>query len=148
MSQAAPRPLDLRDFLPYRLSVLTNRLSRKLAAFYAERFDLTISEWRTMAVLGQMPGLSADGVRERTEMDKVSVSRAVNRLLKKRYLKRSYAKDDKRRSILSLSARGHRVYTQIVPLARDFDAAIGAGLTSTERHALMSVLDKLDAALE
>ena len=148
MPQAAPRPLDLRDFLPYRLSVLTNRLSRKLAAFYSERFDLTISEWRIMAVLGQSPGLSADGVGERTEMDKVSVSRAVNRLLKKRYLKRSYAKEDKRRSILTLSARGYGVYTQIVPLARDFDAALGTGLTATERHALMSVLDKLDAALE
>ena len=148
MPPTMPRPLDLRDFLPYRLSVLTNRLSRKLSAFYSERFDLTIPEWRTMAVLGQMPGLSADGVGERTEMDKVSVSRAVNRLLKKRYLNRSYAKDDKRRSILSLSPRGHGVYVQIVPLARDFDAAIGAGLTAAERDALLCVLDKLDAALE
>lgn len=148
MPQAAPKPLDLQDFLPYRLSVLTNRLSRKLAAFYSERFDLTIPEWRTMAVLGQTPGLSADGVGARTEMDKVSVSRAVNRLLKKRYLKRSYAKDDKRRSILTLSSRGHGVYARIVPIARDLDAVIGTGLTTTERHALMAALDKLDAALE
>ncbi len=148
MSRAVPEPLDLSAFLPYRLSVLTNRLSRKLAALYSERFGLTIGEWRAMAVLGQTPGLSADGVGQRTAMDKVSVSRAVGRLLQKGYLERSYAEEDKRRSVLTLSARGYAVYAQIVPLARDFDAELGAELTAAERRDLMSLLEKLDLALE
>jgi DNA-binding MarR family transcriptional regulator len=147
MSRAGPEPLDLKAFLPYRLSVLTNRLSRKLAALYTDRFGLSIAEWRAMAVLGQTPGLSADGVGQRTEMDKVSVSRTVGRLLDKGYLERGYAAEDKRRSVLTLSPRGYAVYAQIVPLARDFDDELGAGLTTAERRELMSLIDKLDAGL-
>ena len=43
--------LELDQFLPYRLSVLANRLSRDLSRLYAERFDLTIAQWRVMAVV-------------------------------------------------------------------------------------------------
>ena len=51
--------LDLEHFLPYRLSVLSNRISQDIARLYAERFDLGVTEWRLLAVLGRYPGLSA-----------------------------------------------------------------------------------------
>ena len=36
--------LRLEDFLPYRLSVLSNRVSRTIAERYEERFQLSMSE--------------------------------------------------------------------------------------------------------
>ncbi|MCR6644506.1 MAG: MarR family winged helix-turn-helix transcriptional regulator [Terricaulis sp.] len=77
---AARDRLVLEQFLPYRLSILSNRVSRAIAARYAKAFDLTIPEWRIIAVLGRSPGLSAKDIAEATEMDKVAVSRAVARL--------------------------------------------------------------------
>jgi DNA-binding MarR family transcriptional regulator len=62
--------LDLDRFVPYRLSVLANRISNVIARQYSERFGLSIPEWRVMAVLGQTSGLSAREVALRTEMDK------------------------------------------------------------------------------
>jgi len=41
------KALRLETFLPYRLSVLANEVSTRLASVYAERFGLTIPEWRT-----------------------------------------------------------------------------------------------------
>ena len=73
--------LDLEHFLPYRLSVLSNRVSDAIARVYSERFALGVTEWRVMAVLGRYPDLSASEVAQRTAMDKVAVSRAVARLL-------------------------------------------------------------------
>src|SRR3546814_1367690 len=75
--------LELERFLPYRLSVLSNRVSQKIADTYAERFGLAVTEWRVIAVLGRYPDLSAGAVAERTAMDKVAVSRAVARLLER-----------------------------------------------------------------
>src|ERR1700729_619810 len=63
--------LVLDDFLPYRLSIVTNRASAAIALHYSKRFGLSIPEWRVMAVLGETPGLSARQVTERAEMDKV-----------------------------------------------------------------------------
>ena len=80
-----PRPpgLDLEHFLPYRLSVLSNRISQAIASRYAQRFEIGVTEWRVVAVLGRYPGLSAGEVAARTAMDKVAVSRALARLLER-----------------------------------------------------------------
>lgn len=134
---------DLNKFLPYRLSALTNRISHAFAQLYSERFDLTVPEWRVLAVLGQEAGLSADQVCARTEMDKVSVSRAVARLLEKGHLAREFARADRRRSELKLSARGRAVYRRIIPLGRVYEASLTAGLTPAERKALVNLLEKL-----
>ena len=80
----SPKPhaeLRLERFLPYRLSVLSNRVSQDIARLYSARFNLSITEWRVMAVLGHERGLSANTVAERTAMDKVAVSRAVSALM-------------------------------------------------------------------
>ena len=83
------RHLDLDRFVPYRLSVLTNRISNAIARHYSEQFGLSIAEWRVMAVLGQSPGLSASEVALRTEMDKVQVSRAVTSLVRRRRVQKT-----------------------------------------------------------
>src|SRR5260221_14227701 len=77
---AGESSLELERFLPYRLSVLTNRISTAIARIYVRRFALTVPEWRVMAVLGPFGAMPADAVCERTAMDKVRGSRAVARL--------------------------------------------------------------------
>ena len=41
----------LELFLPYRLSVLANRLSREFARRYQDEFGLSIPEWRVIAAV-------------------------------------------------------------------------------------------------
>jgi len=135
--------LNLDQFLPYRLSVVTNRISQGLAELYAERFGISITQWRVIAVLGREAGLSANEVSARTAMDKVAVSRAVARLLEQGLLKRQMRRDDKRRSVLQLSAKGERIYAQIVPLALDFERGLLDALDADERAALERALHKL-----
>ena len=138
-----PPGFNLKEFLPYRLSIVTNRISASFARLYSEQFNLSIPEWRVMAVLGQQPGLSADGVCAETEMDKVPVSRAVTKLLDKGLLNRAFSGADRRRSILSLSAAGRSMYAQIVPLALAYEAELKALLTDEEQSQLNVLLEKL-----
>jgi DNA-binding MarR family transcriptional regulator len=136
--------LELDRFLPYRLSVLSNRISQDIASLYAERFDLGVTEWRVMAVLGRYPDLSATEVAERTAMDKVAVSRAVTSLLEDGRLRRRTHGDDRRRSVLSLSAKGLRVYDEIVPLALAYERRLLEGLPADERAALHRLLSRME----
>lgn len=136
--------LDLEHFLPYRLSVLSNRVSGTIARIYTERFALGITEWRVMAVLGRYPGLSANEVAQRTAMDKVAVSRAVARLLDAGRLDREIHGDDRRRSVLRLSEAGYRIYDEVAPLALDFERRLLAGIDDNERAVLFRLLDRLD----
>ena len=138
--------LRLERFLPYRLSVLSNRISQDIAALYSKRFALGITEWRVMAVLGHEHNLSANQVAERTAMDKVAVSRAVSGLLEKKILIRQTDPADGRRSSLKLSAKGYSVFDQIVPLALTLERQILASLAPAEQTQLLAILDKLEAA--
>lgn len=135
--------LELDRFLPYRLSVLTNTISAAIANQYAERFDLSITEWRVLAILGRYPGISANEVAEHAAMDKVAVSRAVANLIKSARLKRAIDSNDRRRSMLSLSAKGQKVYDQVAPLAKRHEERLLAHLTEQECIWLDRIIDKL-----
>ncbi|MFA7320977.1 MAG: MarR family winged helix-turn-helix transcriptional regulator [Dokdonella sp.] len=135
--------LELETFLPYRLSVLSNTLSQAIAKVYDKRFDLSVTEWRAMAVLGNRPDISAREVAERTAMDKVAISRAVARMLKKGRIERSTARHDKRQSVLRLSEEGWRIYNQVAPLALEHEQRLLAHLDTEERQWLARILDTL-----
>ena len=145
-SPAAGDVLALERFLPYRLSVTTNRVSGALARLYQDRFDLSVPEWRVMATLGRFPGLTAGEVAERTAMDKVAVSRAVARLEAAGRLARTPDAADRRRAALTLSEAGTAVYRRIVPLARAYEAGLWQALPAAERDVLETALARVEAA--
>lgn len=135
--------LILEDFLPYRLSILSNTVSNTIATAYNKRFGLSIPEWRVIAVLGRFPGLSAVEVAERTLMDKVAVSRAVTKLINSGRVNRQIADADRRRSILRLSAEGRQVHDEIAPLALKFEEDLLHGLSEDEIQTLSVIMERL-----
>lgn len=146
-STASSDLLVLEDFLPYRLSILSNRVSRAIAARYAKAFDLTIPEWRVIAVLGRRTGLTAKEIAEATEMDKVAVSRAVARLVAARRVRASADAEDARRLRLSLTREGEGLHARIAPIALASEQRLLATLDARERHELDALIDRLlDAA--
>ena len=135
--------LKLEDFLPYKLSVLSNTVSTTVARAYDKRFKVSIPEWRVIAILGRFPGLSAVEVAERTMLDKVAVSRAVTKLIKKGRIDREFADADKRRSILNLSEEGKKLHDEIAELALAFERDLMEGLSPEELTQLDSLMERL-----
>lgn len=144
---SAAEPADrfkLETFLPYRLSVLANTVSEGVARGYRGRYDISVTEWRILAVLGRFPGISAREVAERTAMDKVAISRGVKTLVEKDLLTRRTDTDDRRRQHLHLTpGKGRAVVNAVIPQARAFEQRLLASLTSGERAALSAALAKL-----
>ena len=136
-------PLQLEHFLPYRLSILSNTISQAIADDYQSRYDISMTEWRVMAVLARFEGLSAREVAERTAMDKVAVSRALARLVEAGRVDRAIHDNDKRRSVLSLSAKGWAMHDEVAPMARVREREVLAKLDVDERAWLTRILDKL-----
>ncbi|MCR9071990.1 MAG: MarR family winged helix-turn-helix transcriptional regulator [Alphaproteobacteria bacterium] len=136
-------PLMLDRFLPYRLAVLANTVSKGIARLYAERFGITIPEWRILAILGAFGPATASEIQGRSAMDKVQVSRAIARLTEAALIQRTVDPDDRRRQTIAMTAEGERVYREIVPLARSREAALLEGFTPEEREMLDRLLDRL-----
>ena len=137
--------LKLEDFMPYRLAVLSHTVSTTVARAYDKRFSVSIPEWRVIAILGRFPGLSAVEVAERTMMDKVAVSRAVTKLIKKGRIDREFADADRRRSILNLSEEGRILHDEIAELALNFESDLLEGFSPEELTQLNNLMERLMA---
>ena len=130
--------LDLEIWLPYQGSVVSNRVSACLASMYGQRFGLTVSGWRVMAVLARYQPLSAKELAHRTAMDQVKITRAIGAMMSVGLINRRIDRADGRRLVLRLSRRGLDAYRQIVPLAQGIEAALLDSVTPAERAALRS----------
>jgi DNA-binding MarR family transcriptional regulator len=87
---------------------------------------------------GAVPGSSASEVSDRTAMDKVAVSRAVARLLERGFIQRETHGDDRRRSVLALSAAGFEVYETIAPMVIEITRKLMSVLSEEEEQVLES----------
>ncbi len=138
----------LESFLPYRLAVLANTVSKGIARLYADRFGITIPEWRVLAILGAFGPATASEIQGRSAMDKVQVSRAIARMLDAGLIDRTVNATDRRRQTIAMTAEGERVYGEIVPLARAREAALLEGFSAEERVLLDRLIGRLQERAE
>lgn len=135
--------LTLERYLPYRLSILSNKVSGIIAETYKSKFALSITEWRIMAVLGEYPGVSADEVSAKTQIEKSILSRAISKLLQRKLIAREFDAEDKRRSILALTKTGLSVYAEMVPISYDYEQRLLACFNQQEREQFSQLIDRL-----
>ena len=138
-----PTTLDLERFLPYQLSVLSNRISQDIAELYQTRHALGMTEWRVIAVLAEHPGISAGEAAERTAMDKVAISRAVASLTESGRVTRDTHEGDRRRAVLRLTPAGQAIHDDVAPLALAYERRLLDGLSDGERQALVALLSRI-----
>lgn len=144
-ARATAPALTLESFLPYRLVALSARTSNALARIYAERFALTIPQWRVIATLGQFEVATARDIARHGMMHKSTVSRAVSSLVARGLLRKEPNAHDMREEHLRLTDRGRRIYDAIVPEALAFEERVLAALDPQERRLFLAMVDKLDA---
>ena len=140
--------LRLPSYLPYRLSVASNKASGLIAPAYQAKFGLSIWEWRVIAVLGEGRPLTAQALCEATAMDKVTVSRAIRALDERGLVQRKPNPGDKRASDVTLTTQGGEVYAEVAPLALRYEQMLLEGFSDEERGQLMALLEKLEARLD
>ena len=138
--------LALEAFLPYKLNRASELVSRRFAIIYKDHAGLTRPEWRTLATLGQYGTLTAKAIGAHSSMHKTKVSRAVQSLEERNWLKRTTDENDRRVEHLVLTREGERNYKQLAGLAHKFETglkellgkrdfeALNRGLTAVEKH--------------
>ena len=137
--------LNLSRFLPYRLSTLSNTVSEIIAQTYKDKFALSVTEWRIIAVLGEAPGASADEVSVTTQIEKSIISRSLKKLLQRHFVIRDVDDADRRRHNLRLSDIGNDVYQQIVPELYQYEASVLDCFSTKEREQFDKLIDRLHA---
>lgn len=142
--QGAPA-LILDQFTPYRIVALGHALSERLAQVYGDE-NITIPEWRVLAVIAQAREIAARDVVALTPMDKMTVSRAIASLEGKGYATRAVSARDSRVKTVSLTKAGRVLFERIAALALSFEDRLTDGLSPDERRIFLVLLKKLESA--
>jgi DNA-binding MarR family transcriptional regulator len=143
--ELAFKAFDLEDFLPYRLSVAAENVSRLIIRDHLADSGLTMAEWRLVAAVGRFGVISPTAAGAYAAMDKVKVSRAAASLVAQGLLRQTQDPEDGRGRLLRLTRKGSAVYAAVVPTAGAIEATLMESLTRTERSVLHKALAKLSA---
>jgi DNA-binding MarR family transcriptional regulator len=128
------------------LSVAANAVSRLIARAYEDQFKLTVPQWRLMAVLGNEGAKTQQSLCSLTVMDKVTVMRAAQGLLKRRLVSRTPSTKDRRSHTLELSASGRVLYDKVVPLALKYEAQLVKDMAGADVKRLDMLLRRIELA--
>ncbi len=140
-------PLILEQFLPFRLSRLSESISLKFAQHYKREYGMNRPEWRALAALGQLGMLTSTQICQHSNMHKTKVSRAVQSLSQRGWLLRKRDDRDRRIEYLQLTPMGKRRYTKLVALAHQFQSEIESTMSSSELSTVnkaLRILEKLE----
>jgi DNA-binding MarR family transcriptional regulator len=138
---AADRP-SIRDLVSYRLSRAASLISRGAAMRYRREFDVSLGEWRALALLAAGTPPSLMQLARAAGLDKAQMSRVVSSLVGRDLVARE---GSGRSACLTLTAAGRSLYAALIAAAGERDSAFRAVLSPEELAVLETVLAKLVA---
>lgn len=132
----------------YRLMKLTNLLSRPFFARFAEKYEMSINEWRIIITLANMGEAAAHELCEAIGMHPMNVSRSVAILRNQGRVKERRDPDNRRRKILSLTPEGWAVCNALTPHVKKVAEFLFDSMTPLEVEFLSKLIDLLIERLQ
>lgn len=127
----------------WRLSYASNSFNFPLYQEFETEFDITRPEFVTLLCAAHKETVYPYDIYASTLLPKNSISRGLTRLEKKKLIKRTADREDKRRSMISLTSEGRELYDILIARALDRQALILDVLTNRERQQLTKLLLKV-----
>jgi DNA-binding MarR family transcriptional regulator len=134
---------QLDDFVTFRLAGLAQLVARHGRREYADRFGLSIAQWRILALVAREGETTLNDLADRVRYDKSQISRAISALVERGAVNRTVSPTDLRSNVVSLTAAGRALYEAAMPLGRERQRELLATLTPDQRRELYTIIDIL-----
>ena len=137
--------VTIHHLLSYHLHRVANLISRSAAIRYRRECDVSLAEWRTLALLGADGPMTLNEVARAAGLAKSQMSRVVAGLVRHGLVLRKTASTDARSAQLTLSASGKRTCASLTRASNERNRRLLQCLDSTEQQVIFAVLSKLSA---
>lgn len=141
-ARGVSRSSTIRDLLAYRIHVVANTISRSAATRYRREFNVSLGEWRSLAVLAGYGPLGLNQLARQAGVDRGQLSRIVTGLTARGLVSRTHEIKGKPVSLV-LTAKGKKVYRGLFKAAIDRDEVFLGALTAKERESFERMLNKI-----
>jgi DNA-binding MarR family transcriptional regulator len=141
-------PDDIEEFLTYHLNILARKLSRRHSRFLNENFDMALAEWWLLAQISQHSPTTVRDLAARTLIDKAQVSRGIEQLKLRNYVRRETDPKDKRSALFYITEEGTAAYEKIMPARRANQSELMSQLTRDQRDSFRQSITRLNKYLD
>jgi DNA-binding MarR family transcriptional regulator len=141
-ARATSNASNIRELLAYRIHVVANTISRGAALRYRREFDVTLGEWRSVALLAGFGPLGLNELARKGGVDRGQISRIVTGLIARGLVSRTDEAKGKPVSLM-LTGKGRKLYEGLFEAAIDRDEIFIGALTSEERASFIAMLSKI-----
>ncbi len=132
--------VEFRD--AYQISYLANAIVIPGYDAVKRDFGIIRGEYLLLLCLSHFPVLTAQDVARMTRRPRNTISRAVHRMLRERYIERAPDPDDGRQARLTITPSGRALHAKIAGTLRLRQEQVLAVLDSGERETLATLLRK------
>jgi DNA-binding MarR family transcriptional regulator len=144
-----PKPLRasraLGGTVTFRLHTLAKLTDRVSQQAYVTETGLPLGEGRCLSAIGSFRPLSVIDLAARANLNKGQASRAAQSLVDQGLVRKQASEIDGRGVVLTLTAKGERLWQRVMDLVQRRNAEITACLSAAERTQLDRLLDRLVA---
>ena len=134
---------DLQVFLPYLLNQAAEESSLAFQQVYKNKYGMLRTEWRVLCHLGMYDRMTATDIVDRAKIHKTKISRAVQKLVDRRFAARERSENDRRQEFLTLTPAGQAAYQDLKKIAYEYDARLEKQFTKGEAALLRMMLRRL-----
>ena len=113
--------------------------------FKNANIDLTPEQWILLAKLSESGSLSQTELAFMSFKDKPTVSRIIDLLVKKGYVKRTADELDRRKFIIEIKEKGFEIIKEATPIVESSRKVGWNGLSKEEYQLMRQTLDKIFA---
>ena len=143
MSSAKRSPTPLDRTITHRLHTLSKITDRVTQAAYESDAGIPFSEGRCLAAIGAFSPLSVNDLAQRANLNKGQASRAAQSLVEQGLVRKESSATDGRGVVLTLTAKGDRVWQRVMLVVDRRNAEIVSCLDATEIRQFSEFLDRL-----
>jgi DNA-binding MarR family transcriptional regulator len=138
---------DMATFVPYKVSILATHFRQAIAELYKPALGITEGEWKVLVTVAHYGPLASSDIGAHMTLDRMTVSRALNRLIDLGLVRRRPHASDQRVSTVSLTASGERSFDTLAREAAALERKALQHFSSTEKTELLRLIGKLEAGL-
>ena len=129
--------LTVDAFITTLMSQVGNALRRTITTPYAERFGLSVSEWRLLSLIAHSERIAFSELVEQSTSDKALVSRGLKRLeMQDLVLLQGEGNTPRKKIFCQVTAKGAALHREAIPFARAAQAAAICAIAPEDRDAM------------
>ncbi|MUG46432.1 MarR family winged helix-turn-helix transcriptional regulator [Paenibacillus woosongensis] len=138
--------MRIKDSLGYIITNTGRKITQHLTQRFHE-FGITSEQWGVLQTLTEEEGITQAELSRRTEKDPTNVTRILDQLERKEFIRRGANKEDRRSYLIHVTESGRSLSQRLLPIETEFTQSYLKDLTEEELALLRQVFQKINERL-